>query len=302
MKRWIRPGGLIIFLTIFLVSCNRQTTETPQIPMLTEPAQTAAPSMGVSLDTFADMAVVSPQTRQTIQLSGGSYVGGDVDGGILAAGLLPQAAFGDLNGDGMDDAALLLSENMGESGVFVSLIVMLNSGDGFSQAGSEKVDDRPLINSVSIENGRIVLDAVIHAVDDSMAEPTMKVIEEYAVDNDQLVLRRFDSTIYEAVRMIVIDAPVEGQEVSGSVQVTGSMPIAAFENSLLYHIYDEAGEVIASGPFMVTAADMGAPATFDNPLVIPGAAVGERYRIELEETSMADGSTLCLNSVEVVVK
>ena len=302
MKRWIRPGRLIIFLTIFLVSCNRQTMETPQIPMLTEPAQTAAPSIGVSLDTFADMTVVSPQTGQTIQLSGGSYTGGGVDGGILAAGLLPQAAFGDLNGDDMDDAVLLLSENMGGSGVFVSLIVMLNNGDGFNQAGSEMVDDRPLINSVSINNGRIILDAVIHAVDDAMVEPTMKVIEEYAVENDQLVLRRFDSTIHEAARTIVIETPAEGQEVSGSVQVTGSMPIAAFENTLVYRIYDEAGIMIDAGAFVVTAADMGAPATFDNTLVIPGVVSGSTYRIELEETSMADGSTLCLNSVEVVVK
>lgn len=302
MKQRIRQCGLIIFLTIFLVSCSRQTTATPLIPMLTEPAQTAAPSMGVSLDTFADLAVISSQTGQTIQLSGGSFTGGDVDGGILAAGLLPQAAFGDLNDDGMDDAALLLSENMGGSGVFVSLIVMLNSGDGFSQAGSEMVDDRPLINSVSINNGRIILDAVIHNVDDAMTEPTMKVIEEYAIENDQLVLRRFDSTIHEAARTIVIDSPAEAAAVDATFQVTGSMPIAPFENTLSYRIFDSSGNMIGQGPFMVTAADMGAPATFDNTLVIPGAVSGSTYRIELEETSMADGRTLCLNSVEVVIK
>lgn len=301
MKRWIRPGGLIIFLTILLVSCNRQITETPQITMLTEPAQTAAPSTGVSLETFADMTLLAPQSGATVQMTDGKFEG-EVGGGLLIVNLMPQAAFGDLNGDGMDDGVLLLSESTGGSGVFVSLIAMINNGDGFTQAGSYYVDDRPLINSVSIDSGRIILDAVIHAVGDAMVEPTMKVIEEYAVENDQLVLRRFDSIIHEATRMIVIDTPVEGQEVSSSVQVTGSMPIAAFENTLMYRIYDEAGIMIDAGAFMVTAVDMGTPATFNNTLVIPGATTGERYRIELEETSMADGSTLCLNSVEVVVE
>jgi hypothetical protein len=301
MKRSLLSLGVIIFLTIFVVSCNRQTTTTPQIPMLTEPAQTAAPSEGVSLDTFANMTLVSPQTTETVQLTNGVF-DGEANGNPLIIQLLPQAAFGDLNGDGLDDAALLITENTGGSGVFVSLVAMVNNGSGFDQVVSLYVDDRPLINSISIENGRIILDAVIHAVDDSMAEPTMKVVEEFTLEGSKLVRRKLDSTMHEAARTIVIDSPAESASVEASFQVTGSMPIAPFENTLSYRIFDASGNMIEQGPFMVTAADMGAPATFDNTLTIPGALSGSTYRIELEEMSMADGSAVCLNSVEVIVK
>jgi len=302
MKKRMSSIGTIIFLTIFVVSCRAQSAATPDIPMLTEPAEIDEPAIGLSLDTFVNMELISPQTGQTIQLVDGVYSNGDVDGGILAAGLLPQAAFGDLTGDGLDDAVLLVSENMGGSGVFVSLVAMVNTGNGFSQAGSYLVDDRPLINAISINNNRIVMDAVIHNVNDSMAEPTMKVVEELSVSDHLFILRRLDSTISDAERTIVIDSPVDGEDVDATVHVKGSMPIAAFENTLVYKIFDSSNNVIDQGPFMVSAADMGAPATFDNTLVIPGAVSGMCYRIVLEETSMADGSTLCLNSVEVVMK
>jgi hypothetical protein len=269
--------------------------------MLTEPAQTAAPSAGVSLDTFANMTLISPQTQTTVQLTSGAF-DGETNGSPLLIQLLPQAAFGDLNGDGLDDAALLITENTGGSGVYVSLVAMVNNGSGFDQIATMEIDDRPLINSIAIENGRIILDAVIHAVDDPMVEPTMKVVEEYTLEGGILVRRKLDSTMHEAARTIVIDSPAEAAAVDASFQVTGSMPIAPFENTLSYRIFDESRTMIDQGPFMVTAADIGAPATFNNMLTIPGAISGSIYRIELEEMSMADGTAVCLNSVEVVVK
>lgn len=301
MKKSIYSFGVIIFLTIFAVSCSPQPAATPTIPMLTEPAQTAAPSAGVSLDTFANMTLISPQTQTTVQLTSGAF-DGETNGSPLLIQLLPQAAFGDLNGDGLDDAALLITENTGGSGVYVSLVAMVNNGSGFDQIATMEIDDRPLINSIAIENGRIILDAVIHAVDDPMVEPTMKVVEEYTLEGGILVRRKLDSTMHEAARTIVIDSPAEAAAVDASFQVTGSMPIAPFENTLSYRIFDESRTMIDQGPFMVTAADIGAPATFNNMLTIPGAISGSIYRIELEEMSMADGTAVCLNSVEVVVK
>jgi hypothetical protein len=301
MKRSYAAFSVIIFLTIFMVSCGPRTYATPEIPMLTEPALTDAPSTGVSLDTFTNMTLVSPHTQATVQLTNGVY-DGEANGSPLLVQLLPQAAFGDLSGDGLDDAALLLTENTGGSGEYVSLVAMVNNGTGFDQVAMTDVDDRPLINSIAIENGRVVLDAVIHAVDDPMVEPTMKVVEEYTLEGGKLVRRKLDSTMHEAARTIVIDSPAEAAAVNASFQVTGSMPIAPFENTLSYRIFDASGNMIDQGPFMVTAADMGAPATFNNTLTIPGAVSGSTYRIELEEMSMANGSALCMNSVEVVVK
>lgn len=295
----------IIFLTLILAACTRApqavTQAPPDIPMLTEPAITSAPAEELTLADFNNGEIYCPEAQKAVQLSDGKYEGGSgVD--YLYAQLMPQAAFGDINGDGKEDAVLLLAENMGGSGTFVSLIAMVASDSGFTQAPAVLVDDRPLINTLMLDGNMIVLDASIHGVNDPAASPSMKVVEQYRILQGNLTLVKFDSNIADSVRTIVIDAPTDGQEVSGSVVIKGSMPIAPFENTLKYTIYDETSVVLDEGAFMVTAADMGAPATFENTLTLPAVTPGAHLRIELKEVSMADGSTLCLNSVEVVVK
>lgn len=292
---------LIIFLTLIMSACTNSVPTTPAIQMLTEPAQTSAPANSLTLVDFNNSEIYCPESQKNVQLSSGKYEGGS-GADYLVAQLMPQAAFGDINGDGNEDAVLLLAENMGGSGTFVSLIGMVASGNGFTQIPAVLVDDRPLINSLTLDGNKIVLDAYIHGVNDPAVSPSMKVVEQYQLYNGNLTLVKFDSTISNAVRSITIDAPVTGQVVTGTVEVKGSMPIAPFENTLKYSIYDETGAVLDEGAFMVTAADMGAPATFDNTLTLPPVASGTKLRIELKEVSMADGSTLCLNTVEVVVK
>jgi hypothetical protein len=301
MKAQTIRRAMIIFVTLILSACTTAPQVTPDIPMLTAPAGTGVMQDTLSLTSFNNAEIYCPQAQKTVQLTNGKYEGG-TGADYLLAQLMPQAAFGDINEDGREDAVLLLAENMGGSGTFVSLIAMIATDSGFSQSTAVLVDDRPLINALTLDGSRIVLDAVIHGVSDAMADPTMKVVEQYAYANQSLVLTRFDSTISDTARSITIDTPTAGQEVTGPVEVKGSMPIAPFENTLMYTIYDETNTVIDQGAFMVTAADMGAPATFDNQITLPAAASGTKLRIELKEVSMADGSTLCLNSVEVVVK
>ncbi len=84
----------------------------------------------------------------------------------MSVNLASQMAFGDLNGDGAGDAAVLLAENYGGSGVFVSVIAMLNQNGQPVQAASELIDDRPIINGLSIQNGQIFLDATVHGPND----------------------------------------------------------------------------------------------------------------------------------------
>ncbi len=305
MRFNITHNTVIIFLTLILAACTSApqviTQAPPDIPMLTEPAVTSPSAEELTLADFSNGEIYCPESQRTVQLADGKYEGGS-GADYLYAQLLPQAAFGDINGDGKEDAVLLLAENMGGSGTFVSLIAMVASDDGFTQAPALPVDDRPLINTLTLDGNTIILDASIHGVNDLAASPSMKVVEQYRLLQGKLTLVKFDSTIADSVRTIVIDAPAEGQEVSGTVVIKGSMPIAPFENTLKYTIYDESGAVLDEGAFMVTAADMGAPATFENTLTLPAVTPGTHLRIELKEVSMANDSTVCLNSVEVVVK
>lgn len=164
------------------------------------------------------------------------------------------------------------------------------------------VDDRPLINSISIENGKVKLDANIHGVGDVMTSPSMSVLEEYQLTQNQLTLTGLNSKINGVERSITIESPMDGTEVSGSIQVKGSMPIGPFENNLAYRFYDQAGKLLFEGPFSVQSDGVGGAATFDNSVTLPVGMTGKNLIFVLTELSMADGSYLCLASVNVVVK
>ena len=100
-------------------------------------------------------------------------------------------------------------------------------------------------------------------------------------------------------RSINIESPASGTQVSGSVQVKGKMSIAPFENNLAYRIYDASGNELAAGPFMVNADTMGGPGTFDNVIDLSTIPAGLVVRLELQDLSMADGSTLAMDLVEL---
>ena len=138
-----------------------------------------------------------------------------------------------------------------------------------------------------------------------MSNPTEKVSETYQLPGiglTNLVLIHFISKTPDgSERSITINSPKKGNQVSRSIQVVGSMPIGPFENTVTYRIYDESGNNLAEGPFMVNSDGAGGPASFDAPIDISALPQGIPIRLELVDFSMADGSTLALDSVELVI-
>ncbi len=293
-KRYV----FILACILFLTGCNFPvaSTATP------EPIVGSTPLPTLTMDALQNATYLAPSYNMSVTLSGGKYEeGSGLD--FFSAVMLPEVAFGDLNTDGLEDAAILLAENQGGTGVYVSLIAVLNQDGQPMQAASAFVDDRPLINSLSIQDGAIILAATIHGPNDPMVSPTFPVSKTYQLNEAGLTLTRFTSIAGEgAERSITITDPVKGTEVSGYVVVKGNMPIAPFENNLVYRIFDQAGEVLGVGSFMVTAEDLGAPATFDQPIDLSDIPLGTMIRLELVEKSPANGSTIALDSVELMVK
>ena len=81
--------------------------------------------------------------------------------------------------DGKDEVAALVSENYGGTGVFVFLAVYADVNGTLTFQTSTMVDDRPQLNALSIENGEIFLDAVIHGPDEPMCCPTLRTTRHY---------------------------------------------------------------------------------------------------------------------------
>src|SRR5512140_1094523 len=119
---------------------------------------------------------------------------------------------------------------------------------------------------MSIDNGEIFLDVVVHGADDPFCCPTLHTSRHYRLTSiNQLDLVDY-STFTPAgdPRTITIDAPPNGAQASASIQVRGKVAFAPFENTLAYRIYDVGGVELAAGSINVTASDLGAPGTFDS--------------------------------------
>ena len=217
--------------------------------------------------------------------------------------MLPQTAFGDLNQDGKDEAAILLGENGGGSGVFVSLIAVTFNNGKPVQAGSVLIDDRPKIRELSIKNGQIILNAIIHGPTDAMVNPTLAVVETFQLFNSDLILVRLTTKTPDGQdRSIAIQSPAAGTQVKGSIKVSGSLSIAPAENKLTYTIYDTKGSKLSKGPFAVKASKPGGRASFENTLYLPAMASGTPIRLVVSESSAKDGSNLAMDSVDLTIK
>lgn len=66
-------------------------------------------------------------------------------------------AFGDLNRDGKDDVAFLLTQNSGGSGTFFYVVVALQTGTGYQGTNAILLGDRVAPQTTSIENGAIIV-------------------------------------------------------------------------------------------------------------------------------------------------
>ena len=297
-------------VVLFLAGCVNinLSTNVPNPPQPTLPPPvtlepTSPPvAQGLTEEVLRNSTFLSPQMGVPVTLVDGKF-SGEVNGSPLNVVMQPGVQFGNLNSDQVPDAALLLAEDMGGSGTFVSLVVVYSNGSNFKQAPGVLIEDRPIINSIGIMDGVVKIDAILHGPNDPMANPTQGVEEEFSLVDKKIFLTRLTSAIQGGgEHMIQIDSPVDGTPVSGSVQLSGAMPIGPFENNLVLTISDAASGLLLQEGFMVNAADMGAPATFSNVITLPVVPSGTHLVVTLSELSMANGMPLAIDSVVLVVK
>ncbi len=313
MKKSIIPALLV--LLVFVPSCTLLPAQSTQ-PLVTvipgeavtitvaSPTMTETPqTTSVTFDTFKDLMILASEMRKQVQLADGKWTENQADGSIQMVSLDTRFAKGDLNADGMDDAALLVAESMGGTGVFYSLTILIYENGSFVQKASAFIDDRPIIHSIEIRDGEVVLNVNVHGLNDPMIDPTTNLTKTYRLMDNRLVTFRQTQLLQDGKsREINITAPENGVEVSREVTLVGDMPIAPFENTLLVQMFDEKNTVSFVQSMMVDAADMGLPATFSFTVSLERFKAGDRVVIQLVEVSMADGSNMTLDSVIVVVK
>lgn len=100
---------------------------------------------------------------------------------------LDKAAIGDLNGDGFQDAAVVLVSNPGGSGTFRHLAAVLNRNGTPEHVATLFLGDRIRVESLSIRSRKITTEMLIHDTDDPMPQPTLKLKQKYELRKDTLV-------------------------------------------------------------------------------------------------------------------
>ncbi|HEX9721874.1 MAG TPA: hypothetical protein VGA53_01275 [Candidatus Paceibacterota bacterium] len=93
-----------------------------------------------------------------------------------------KIAIGDLNFDGKSDAAVVLATNYGGSGNFRELAVVLSQDGTFKHVASVDIGDRVIVNEISIQSSRILLDMVVHGPEDGACCPTQAVLKIFRFD------------------------------------------------------------------------------------------------------------------------
>lgn len=181
-KRLSRIGALLITVMIFASACTVVTVPTPE--------EGSGGTAQLTVDTLRNAAYQGIYKDQTVQLTDGKYEGRPfVEGGASRPTVIftDHFAFGDLNGDGVEDAAVVMVESSGGSGNFVYLSAVNNQSGSPENLATQLLGDRTQVQSIAIENGEIVIETITHGPNDPMCCPTQKATVKYQLQGYQLV-------------------------------------------------------------------------------------------------------------------
>ena len=171
---------------------------------------------------------------------------GSASGTVTELG--PHRAYGDLDSDGLLDAASALRQNAGGSGTFHYLAV--SPGGREAPGPTVFLGDRVWVERVAIAHGRVRVSYLERAFHEPMASPPeIPVSRQFALEQGRLV--ELGSGACEAPALgeigsfVIVTAPASGTEVLGRFAVSGCS--RTFESTVNWRLLDRAGAELAAG-------------------------------------------------------
>jgi len=127
---------------------------------------------------------------KTAKLAAGKYEVAAAPGSaskITVSLVSASTAFGDLNGDGAGDAAVILASSSGGSGTFISLHAVVNDKATPKDAAWVALGDRTQVKAVTVSAGVITVNMIKHGPNDPLCCPTQEATAKYKLQDGKLV-------------------------------------------------------------------------------------------------------------------
>ncbi len=183
-------------------------------------------------------------------------------------------ATGDLNGDGSEDAAVLLEDFSVGSGHFTFLAAVLDVATAPTPTMALMVGDRIQVKSLAIEEGEVVANLVAQGSSDPACCPSWNVQKHFAFQDDALVessseevsqvaLADLNNTSWQLVDLAVLATPGDSSEAAEPVlpdapitlhiadgQATGSAGCNNYNSALASN--DDMPQSLVVGPMATT--------------------------------------------------
>ena len=164
-------------------------TATPTLAVA-EPTATILPSRPLTLEALKNAEYPSDLTpAKKLKLDNGKYEEAIQPGAAskIVVSLSQLYAMGDLNEDGVDDAAVVLIGNTGGSGTFYQLVAVLNEGGTPRPVATALLGDRINLESLSIKSGEIVVEMLTQGPQDPLCCPSQKSTRSFKLQGGKLI-------------------------------------------------------------------------------------------------------------------
>jgi germination protein M len=271
------------------------TTE-PETTTTTEPSDTTEPETTTTTEDEAETTAVSVYFLDGENLKVGFVRQVEVPG--VAAGALEELLAGPNSDDdglgltsAIPDGTELLGVNIVDTLATVDLSSEFESGGGTLSMNARLAQVVYTVTQFpSVELVRIHLDG----------EPADALGGEGLMIDRELTRADFEfGGDYETLApAILVESPRPGEEVSGSIRVTGRSN--TFEATLNFEVVDPAGDVVIEETFTTATSGTGTPGDFDATLDLPADASGDIILLAFER-SARDGERINISEVPLTV-
>ena len=185
MKQRMMYLTLLIFISVAGCADRKVKTKTmdEEGAKASVKTETASRQSALTLEALENAVYRSDYFKEgQVKLVNGKYE----NAGIVIS-LDEQMQFGDVTGDRVEDAVVVLVTDTGGNGAFYDLAVVIDENGAPANIASTYLGDRVKIESIYIEAGKVTVSMVMHGETDPDCCPTLKVVKTYRLQGTTLV-------------------------------------------------------------------------------------------------------------------